>query len=388
MVDLIEANLWDAVYHEFELHPELAREVHNPSRLGWTKLHWLCSMGSAPPALLDLVARANPNAITLADARFGDTCLHIVCRNSQTSSEKVRILLQHLLSKDAVLLRNYFGGTALHSAANHNATLETLQLLVEANPSVLKATTRDGLYALSALWHAYMQTIPGYMTIARLLHDPTSVQDDAPFERFWSKVMYLATESYWYTLLTAPIPYRSNHNSPLQSSPRPIRPTDATMASGIVLHGLLQCNVVFQFFKVALAKCPSLAGNPDHQGNLPLHRLIQDRPYRLKEREAISVCLRAYPDAATQTNNAGEYPLWMAIHNKIPWHNGIDLLVQTQAHVLNQRDPNTKLVAYQMAASHGGKVAIETCFCLLVAKPDLIKPWTQRIESAASSSRR
>jgi ankyrin repeat protein len=366
VVELIDSNQWDVVYQEFEANPQLAFEVYNPLRLGWTKLHWLSSIGSTPPRLIDLVAKCNPDAVTLPDARYGDTCLHIACRNSQTSDEKVRILLKHLKDVDGILIRNHFGGTALHSAANHNATLGTLRLLVETNPRILKVTTREGLHAVSALWHAYLQTIPGYMSVARVLQQGGASEEiDEPFERFWSKVEYLASEYYCYTAVTHP-----RMGGRLERL-HPRRDDDAQY----VLHALLQNSVILNLLKVALLKRPRLALVPDTlAGNLPLHRLVSDRPYRLKEREALSDCLAAYLDATGRANHNGDYPLFIAIRNKIPWENGVDLLVQANPGIVGRRDRSTGLRAFQLAAAVGGKVAIESCFHLLLTRPDLIEP--------------
>lgn len=364
VVQLIDTHQWDEVYHEFEAHPELALEVFNPHRLGWTKLHWLCSIGATPSLLIDLVARCNPGAITQPDTRYGDTCLHIACRNAQTSDEKVRILLGYVSDSDGVLTRNHFGGTPLHSASNHNATLSTLQLLVEANPRILKVTTREGDHAVSALWHAYLQTIPGYMSVAQILQDGASSTADVnePFERFWRKVEYLATEYYCYTA---------------DKSPRMGGPLERIHArrdddSKYILHSLLQTSVAINLFKVALLKRPHLARFRDTEGNLPLHRLVNDRPYRLKEREALADCLAAFPLAAGEANESGDYPLWIAIRNKIPWENGVDLLAEANPAAVAYRMKGSGLAAFQLAAAVGGKVAIESCFRLLLVHPDLI----------------
>jgi ankyrin repeat protein len=359
VVQLIDSQQWDEVYHEFETLPELALEVFNPHRLGWTKLHWLCSIGATPALLIDLVARCNPGAITQPDTRYGDTCLHIACRNAQTSDEKVRILLGYVSDADGVLTRNHFGGTPLHSASNHNATLSTLQLLVETNPRILKVTTREGLHAVSALWHAYLQTIPGYMSVAQILQDGASsaaVDANEPFERFWRKVEYLAAEYYCYTA---------------DKSPRMGGPLERIHARRdddfkYILHSLLQTSVAINLFKVALLKRPHLARVRDRAGNLSLHRLVNDRPYRLKEREALADCLAAFPLAADEANESGDYPLWIAIRNKIPWENGVDLLSHANPAAVAYRMKDSGLAAFQLASAVGGKVAIESCFRLLL----------------------
>jgi hypothetical protein len=69
---LIEEQRWDSAFVRLLANPDEAKKIANPS-LGWTKLHWLCSIGATPFELLDLVASLYPDAITMPDRRCNDT---------------------------------------------------------------------------------------------------------------------------------------------------------------------------------------------------------------------------------------------------------------------------------------------------------------------------
>jgi hypothetical protein len=386
---LIEEQDWERVYEHFLKHPEEARRIVNPS-LGWTKLHWLCSLGSTPPALIELVASSYPEAITLPDNRYGDTPLHMLCRNSVTSAYKVTLLLDLLrknhptnhsdddknnsipyVNTTGVLIRNRFGGTPLHSAANHNAVLPVLQALVETHAPILQVTTYDGIYPVSALWHSYLQTIPGSMIVARILSGET-VQS-THFGRFWQKVGYLSTAHFQHSS-SAPL---TLVHSRLLSTTASHKDDDDTKLESVdtndyVIHGLIQCHVQFNTYKVALRVNPHGARTMDNRGNLPLHVLVESRPFRLKEREAILDTLHVYPESATVRNHAGEYPLWIALRNKIPWEKGLDAILGAAPHVVGVRDPETGWFPFQLAALYGGKWALDTIYHLLVTRPDLL----------------
>lgn len=347
---LIEEQRWDSAFVRLLANPDEAKKIANPS-LGWTKLHWLCSIGATPFELLDLVASLYPDAITMPDRRCNDTPLHLVCRQSQTSSKRVKALLAHLKDPDGVLIRNRFGGTSLHSAANHNATIETFRELVRTNSRIVRVATREGVYAVATLWHAYVQTIQGHMCIAHALKGDNISSEH--FARFWEKAKFLASEYFRRTTAC---------------------PEEIDNRTRFVLHGLIQCNVDISFFKIALKIEPGLAITPNAQGSLPLHILVKDRPYRLKERQAIVAALQAYPRAALIANKAGYTPLLIAIGSKLPWENGLDCIANAALSMIQRRDPLTGLFPFLLAASNGGPMSVSTTYHLLSARPDLLRP--------------
>lgn len=434
--DLIDQQRWDDAYEEFQQHPEEAKRIVDPnSRLSWTYLHWLCSIPNAPEYLIEHVASIYPNAVIMPDSRYGDTPLHIVCRNSQIHSNRVRTLLRYCptssssttttiknnspfnhnhsenplnaihqrkqqqeveddtkttiiapsLQLSDLLTRNIFGGTVLHSACNHNATLDTLQALVVANPNILRIRTREGVHAISALWTAYFQTIPGTMAVARILKyddhiNLTAILDHdsyIQFDRFWKKVEFLATEYYFLT-------QQQKHGDELPSGSNDIAAThvnDDTASSSsritdrhmYVLHGLLRCDVPINMYKVALKVNPNYARVFDPlTHNYPLHVILENRPYRLKEKEAIIATIQAAPEITGIRNHNHDTPLLIGIRNKIPWDNGIDIIVNTHVDTVYEKQYVTKLYPFQYAALQGGKVAAETTYQLLCKRPDLV----------------
>jgi ankyrin repeat protein len=350
---LVDSNEWHAVYQLMQANPEAAQ---TPRQNGWMTLHWLASIGSAPVELIELVASQYPQAISLPDVRFLDTPLHIIARNSQTSAQKLRCILRYTLndsnSESIICARNRSGGTALHSAANHNAVLDALKALVDRSPALLSVTTLDGTYAVSALWNSYVNTIPGTTSIARILAGQVDAMCEPFFQRFWSKAEFIA------------LGYFQSINTWL---------TDQDIHK-YLLHALLKSNVEINFFKVALKRQSGHEWclTADSLGNLPLHRLVQDRPYRLKEKDAIEAALLLAPEAANTPNLAGDYPLTIAIRNKIPIQNGLLAIVQRGPVAVESRDRSTQLYPFQLAAVQGGRVAIDTTFTLLATRPDLL----------------
>lgn len=350
--DLIENQKWGELYESLA-SPEKAQKLMLTSRK-WTKFHWLCSIGAVPTDLIALIASLHPEAITMPDNRYGDTPLHIICRNSQTQSEKINSLLQHCrdIQGEGILIRNHFGGTALHSACYHNARLDVLEALVQAEPRIIRVTTHQGVHAVATLYDSYAQTIPGYMAVGRILDtEEDAATSGSHFERFWKKAEFLATEYFKQTLAS---------------------PKDAQDHRQFAVHGLIQCNVSINMFKLALKINPEWMLAADASGNLPLHLLVEKRPYRLKEKEAIVAAIEAAPQTAGIPNAGGDTALVLAIRNKIPWENGLDELLKAATAVVNRRDTVTGLFPFQLAASVGGKVAIDTTYHLLCTKPDLI----------------
>lgn len=381
--ELIIQERWDEAYDHFLEHPDEAhRIIITTPQKGWTFLHWLCSMPETPLRLIDLVASLNRSAISMPDTRYGDTPLHLVSRSSQINCDKLTTLIRLCPAIDSsdsptsgrasttfpsILTRNVFGGTVLHSACHHNAMLEAIVILVRSNPSILKVRTHEGIHVVSALWMAYMQTIPGTMTVARFLAGrQQTIEANSTFERLWKKIEFISVEYYHYLNC---IRHERDHGELVQPK--------VSQRELYVLHGLIRCDAPISLFKIALTINPNYALAVDNDGKLPLHVLVESRPYRLKEREAIESIIRAATHTAGLRSIEGELPLFIAIRNKIPWDNGLDLIVSATTCVVGQKDIKTKLYPFQYAAAQGGKVAIETTYQLLCTRPDLVSAYKQ-----------
>lgn len=353
---LIDSQRWEEVRQHLLMQPQgFETIVHSSS--GWYPLHWLCAIGSTPASLIELAVEAFPGGLTVPDRRYSDTPLHLCCRHSQVTTSRSKALLSHYPSgsKD-ILARNVLGGTCLHSAVNHNANIEVIKAIVEVNPKIARVRTYEGAHVISALWNSYLQTIQGHMCIARALKGhPDDKVSDSHFVRFWDKAEYLALQSFRQS----------------ETCPGKVKDTDKDPTE-LMIHALLQCDINVQMYKLALKLYPNGLSARNAHGDLPLHVLIQNRPFRLKERDAILATVAAFPDAAKLPNDQGENPLFIGIRNKVPWENGLDSLVAASPSIIETPDNETGLLPFQVAASVGGNVSVNTTFNLLTIRPDLL----------------
>lgn len=349
--DLIERHRWEELEKFVEQNPHVTHEIIDPS-LGWTLLHLLSSTASTPPALIHAVVVTNPHAVGIPDRRCHDLPVHLVCRNSQTSATKLQVMLAAactaFVSPDLLVQRNQLGGTPLHAACHHNAVLEALQALVRAtHGQILKVCTFQGHHCITTLWQSYLSTIQGHVCVANLLQQKDAcvllIELPRHFQSFWDKCHYLARESY-------PNPDTRYY----------------------LFHALLRCNIPIHLYKTAIQLVDENSFlTPDVNGNLPLHWVLENRPYQLHEQDAIQALLQRNVAAAQHNNHQGDLPLMVAIRNKIPWHTGIRHVLEAYPSAVQCRTADGWL-PFQLAALVGGKRTLETIFHLILAQPDLL----------------
>lgn len=319
---------------------------------GWTILHHLCDIPPVPLDIFQNVVELYPDATKVRGKRWGPTPLHILCGKSQKSLSKVEILLKHMAPED-LLIRTHFGGTALHSACANHAWIPVLKALIRANPSIVMARTSEYSHtALTALWQSHLQTIPGAMQVARILEGDEVHENH--FCKFWEKVILLATEA-------------------AKLSPAFDPNTNPGDIENYTLHGLQCLRAPLKVLKVAIKRHPQWAAYPDVDGNYPLHLIVIQRPFRIKDIELITDLTEAYPEAASTRNKEGEAPIFIALRERMSWNGGVGELVKAQPDILSSRDRTTGLFPFLLAASLTGKVAVENTYELLVANPHLVK---------------
>jgi hypothetical protein len=345
--DFITDHDWDALRAIVASNPKEAEKIDPAS--GRSPLHMVCSFGSSPPHLVSVVAAAAPSQLKVNDKVYNDTPMHIVCRNSQRTRSKVEYLLE-LCAPEDVLRRNMIGGTCLHSACGHNAMFPVIEQIVRKNPAVLKVSTFDGISPLRGLFFSYTQSIPGVLAVGKMLKGREVTEGH--FQRFWQKADLLALEFYKLT-----------NACPLDRE---------SITNDYVAHGLIHYNAPLNLLKIALKRDPTCATALDRDGNTPLHLLVERRPYRLKEKEALQATLAANPESAGVANHAGHPPLMLAIRNKIPFENGVGEILKADMRVVSTKDTETALYPFQLAAAVGGPEALNTTFQLLSALPQQI----------------
>ena len=117
---------------------------------------------------------------------------------------------------------------------------------------------------------------------------------------------------------------------------------------------------------------PEAASYPDKQGNYPIHKAVMRRPFRLKYTKLLREILQAYPEAAGKRNKDGDAPIHIAIRERMAWKDGLSVIVESNCDALGLLDRETGLYPVLLCASLGGNVAVNTAFCLLTAKPDIV----------------
>mmetsp|Transcript_14130 Transcript_14130/g.32888 ORF Transcript_14130/g.32888 Transcript_14130/m.32888 type:complete len:377 (+) Transcript_14130:103-1233(+) len=360
--ELIRDGQWDVVKEYYKAHPEKIKGHVDPTN-GSTILHAVCAIASTPVDVIEMVADAWPEALMIQENRYGATLLHLMCWTVQTHSKRFEALLKRYRKPEDVLLRNkLLGSTVLHSACGGHADLSVIKVIVQKYPPVLLAKSNNQHTVFHALWHSHLQSIPAHMNIARILRGHEVDVNDKLFSKFLDKMNFLAVETF--------------RLSPLCPNPKETR---EEINSKYIMHGLLDLNAPLDAILVALKLRPELASVADKDGNYPLHHAVARRPFRIKYTTLLRELCLAHPEATVRRNSKGEAPVHTAIRERMAWDDGLgELLAREYCDAqLALFDPETGLYPFLLCASLGGKVAVNNVFCMLVAKPDLVRLATE-----------
>lgn len=343
LYQLLRNHDWFEAQRRCELLPEEANHVD--MKYGWTPLHLACHLGSSPSNLVRTIAAAYPKAVTTKDRRFGDTPLHIQCRNSQRSMSKVSILLSYCEDDNAALL-NKIGHTPLHTACCSNSLIQVLSALVDKNPAALSFVDYQCETPLMALWQTYIQSIPGHLTVARILKGERFKKGDS-FERFWGKVRFLALQRH-----------------------RALSGAD-NVAESELGHAILTGFGPEKLLLVALRLDPSLASTLDRQGNTMLHVMVGHRSdIARRNPNLVKLVLSQNPTAAKTRNQDGQTPLNVALACGLDWDHGVADVLRAHPAMLQQSDSHTQLLPFMQAAAH--QCDLNTIYMLLTSQPDVL----------------
>ncbi|CAJ1954352.1 unnamed protein product [Cylindrotheca closterium] len=350
LIDLIEDMNWPKLRTAVHERQEELKEVSGLHGYDWTILHFLCAVPPVPNDIFESVVELYPEATRVRGKKWGQTPLHVLCRNSQKSVRKVQIILKHMEPEDLLIGTN-IGSTALHCACASHAWIPVLQELIQANPKIVLVATHDQHTALSALFQSHLQTIQGHLQVVRILRGETVEENH--FTKFWQKVVLMATTAFKFS----PI-YNPDMEPNLEKSG---------------LHGLQLLRAPLQLQQVAIKLHPEWVSVADSAGNYPLHNILIQKPFRIKDVHLIRDLATAYPEAASKRNAKGEEPIFIALRGQMAWHAGVEALVKAQPEILSSMDSETGLYPFLLAASLDGEVAVENTYHLLCANPHLAK---------------
>lgn len=318
---------WDRALLCLRTNPELAR-YHHP-RGGWYPLHLVCSRGSSPLPIVQALVEAYPLAVNLRTPfKFRDTPLHIQSRNSQGSSSKIKALLPYA----DLRLVNLLGHTALHTACGTNAIIDVLQYLIANDETLLNVRDIHGQTPLDALWASFLQSIPGHLTVGRILRGDTHSISES-FRRFWDKVQLLVLRG------------NAEHTE--------------------LGHAMLQLAVPAKMLQVALQLDPQLASQPDGKGNNLLHKMILCRlPFHQDLFE-----LASNEETLQSCNKQGETILSLAIKHEMMEY--IAATTNVAPLLLAKQDSQTRLYPFQLAAANDCSATL--IYSLLIEQPEVIQ---------------
>mmetsp|Transcript_21704 Transcript_21704/g.53829 ORF Transcript_21704/g.53829 Transcript_21704/m.53829 type:complete len:378 (+) Transcript_21704:156-1289(+) len=355
--ELVAEGQWNVVRDWFEAHPEEIRGKIDPSN-GSTILHALCFSTHTPVSLLEFVADTWPEALTIQENKYGATPLHLLCWTLQRNPEKIDVLLKRMKPEDLMIRNRVLGSTVLHSACGSHADISVIKAIIEKHPPVLLAKTFDQHTALYALWNSHLQSIPVHMQIANILRAKEIPDEQAMgelFRRFVAKVNFLAIERFKLS----------------DACPDP-QETRKEELSKYILHGLLDMKAPLNALLMTLKMHPESASYPDTEGNFPLHHAVMRRPFRVKYTKLLRELLQAYPEATGKRNVAGDAPIHIAIRERMAWEDGLGEIVEKNCDAVGLVDRQTGLYPVLLSASMGGNVAVNTAFCLLTARPEIV----------------
>ena len=299
----------------------------------------------------------SPTPIDLQNNK-GVTPLHIaVYRNSWHVEGIVRLLLSSqdtTTNKPGLASIPMDGGSyPLHILCGQNLTIRTevLSMLLQADPSIVKAEDRNGDNPLSLLWKNVLRfrwavsLEQGKEDLLEYINDGVS----------WMTV--IAPEQFiHYSLLM------------IQAS----RPNGALSSDGtITLHELCampRCPPLL--LRLALSsKYKTLFGNragdvymTDENGMLPIHHAARSvaanhrfvTPYLRKNgvKSIVEILLKAFPESATMKDNHGRLALHYALESGILHQKSLLALVRLYPEALRVQDPISGLFPFMIVASN------------------------------------
>lgn len=265
---------------------------------GLLPLHWACS-GSPTEEAVQSLLQAYPPGASHTDQE-GSTALHFACHYG-ASLEVVQLLLRE--NPDAVAIRDAHGRTPLHHAVTKSASLEILQALVQTNPSTITVPQKLGKRSTTGIQIPLPQRTPLFAAWHALARDRRALSQKSG--KLWDKAEYLLQATY-------------NHNHQSVSNSKFEWMVHAAVEYDRYLPPKVMEHVLDRYPKQLLLR-------DEVTGRLPLaiaaasHQLSSRR-----SRELICLLLDRHPQALTQKDQDGAYPLTLAMASgQKTWDSGV-----------------------------------------------------------------
>ena len=271
-------------------------------------------------------AKEHPEDAKFIDGEWKETPLYGACQNDP-SEQAVRALLQAY--PPAVRLGSKRGDLPLHIACRWRASIGVIRALIEHDPSTVCVATKYGKTPLAALWEEY-----------------TKSNNEQTYQLTCEKSTMLLEAVAHYQGLVAP-----------------------ETGEPLCLHAAMkmECNDALLHFVMEEYRHQTL--QHDRKGRLPLHLAVEPG---ITSRRKLWRCvfenlIEQYPEAARISDPvSGRLPLHTMVSNRFYTWNEIEVIFKAYPQAVVDRDPVTGLLPF--ALSH----SVETSFCLLNARPDVV----------------
>ena len=296
----------------FDAHPDSVRSEDNE---GWTPLHALCnSVGrmneAAAIQILKLFIEKCPEAVRHADSS-GDLPIHLAaCRKSP---EFCRVLIEAYPGSEQITTNN--GALPLHNACGDNA-VATVEYLYRLYPDAIDHETAEGHYPIH---FALDRDKPA--AAVEIVHLLLDCGPNEKLKQFHGRSLlyYACTREYNNSNITAGIQIIKTLYDAHPEAIENIR-----IVSNIQgFHDHVQAFIRGELVYARQAEDHRLMMTPDNNGQLPLHRALQNN-VRLG---SIKLLVKGNPSAI----RTAEVNLAMPLHIACEHHNSTEVI----EHLLN-----------------------------------------------------
>jgi ankyrin repeat protein len=371
LVNMLDSYEWSAALSRITTHPEECRVRCSESR---NPLHIACN-NDAPAVVIQALLEAYPEA-SVATGTSNMNPLHIACSSRNASVHVVRVLLQSGLPHQ-VSMRDVDGDTPLHAACRCGASVNVLNVLLQAYPEAANIHDYEGLNPLLRLWVRY------FVILGEDVINAVNSQADLVGELLeaWNKTELLLRGALFVGS------FRS-------------LPETAQISS--CLHAAAAVDCPRPIVRIAAALYSNRLNNRDNHGRTPLmmaaaapiykHRDLGDSGFldilhgedaaepQVDYPSVIEILLTANVEAASQgaclTDPSGRLALHMALETGKDWHkHGVEQLVAAFPDSLSVADRSSKLYPFMLAAVNCN---LTTVYDLLRLSPTVLTRQTRR----------
>ena len=365
LLGLVQTYEWASALERIARHPDECKAVGVQGR---TPLHVACDH-DAPAQVVAALLKAYPEASLMVGTSSMNP-LHITCSSQHASVEVVQVLLQGGLATQTNM-RDVDGDTPLHAACRCGAPIETIRVLLEANPSAVNERDHEGLTPLLRLWvRCFVMLGDNALDGIRGTEDLTG-----ELRNTWSKTELLLRGAHLGSI-SGRVENAQHGNIPSHYTFRP-------------MHAVAAVDSPRPVIKMATVLYPKQLEEPDEMGmtplliaaNAPIFKvrdlsdegfMLEDRIYGDSDNESdddmddgergdsgqpsvLDILVGANPRAARISCSlgplAGRLPLHVAIASSKPWNEGIKTILSAYPEAISSIDPESGLFPFLQAAS-------------------------------------